>query len=444
MTKFSLSFFLLSLSLIILPTSKALTTTPPHSTTRIIVKFVKDKIPDKFTDKKGLTFRKLFPHVYSASGVNIQQIELILKNHKGVEYVEKDFKGNKHKFKNINPIYPQSNFSEPIISSFFKDPMANKQWHLHSAKKFGSSIEEAYKKRVDDKKEEIIVAVVDTGIDYRHEDLMDNLWKNSGEIPNNQKDDDGNGYIDDYYGINTLVRDKNGKATSDPMDKHGHGTHVAGIIGAKQNNGKGVAGISEKIKLMGIRTVPGRGDEKDVDVIEAFIYAAKNGAKIINCSFGKNHNEGGKAVSEAIDYIFKEYGVLVIAASGNSRRNIDKRSVYPASFTNENLLVVASSSKGSYLSYFSNFGTKSVDLAAPGSNILSTYPGNRYVNLSGTSMASPVAAGVAAELLSRNNRLDGKEIKEILIKSISVVDSFKGKIFAPGRVDLENSLKYQE
>ena len=424
--------------------SNALPSTPPHSKHRIIVKFSNDRIPQELADKKDLIYRKLFPKVYSVSGKTIFKMERILKNNQNVVYIEKDFIGSKNKFKNIIPIYPQSNFSEPVPSSFFKDPMAKKQWHLHSAKKYGSSIEEAYKKRVNDEKEEVIVAIVDTGIDYKHEDLLNNIWINKDEIPNNKKDDDGNGYVDDYYGINTLIRDSDGKATSDPMDKHGHGTHVAGIIGAVQNNGKGVVGISEKVKLMGIRTVPGRGDEKDVDVIEAFIYAAKNGAKIINCSFGKNHNEGGKSVQEAIDYIFKEYGTLVIAASGNSRRNIDKRPVYPASFTNENLLVVASSQQGRGLSYFSNYGIESVDLAAPGSSILSTYPGNRYVSLSGTSMASPVAAGVAAELLSRNNKLDGKEIKEILIQSVSPVKSYKGKLLAAGRVDLENSLKYNE
>lgn len=444
MPNFSLSAFIVLVCFLFTPITNAFSTTPPHSKKRIIVKFSKDKIPNELSNKKGLIYRKLFPHVYTVSGKTIAQMEKFFKENKNVDYVEKDFKGNKDKFKNIIPTYQQSHLSEPNTASFFKDPMANKQWHLNSSKKYGSSIEEAYKKRIGDKKEEVIVAIVDTGIDYKHEDLINNIWINKNEIPNNKKDDDGNGYIDDYYGINTLVRDSEGKATTDPMDKHGHGTHVAGIIGAVQNNGKGVAGVSEKVKLMGIRTVPGRGDEKDVDVIEAFIYAAKNGAKIINCSFGKNHNEGGKSVQEAIDYIFKEYGTLVIAASGNSRRSIDRRPVYPASFTNESLLVVASSQKGKGLSYFSNYGSKSVDLAAPGSNILSTYPGNRYVSLSGTSMASPVTAGVAAELLSRNNKLDGLEIKEILIQSVSPEKSYKGKLLAEGRVDLENSLKYNE
>ncbi|MEC7181723.1 MAG: S8 family serine peptidase, partial [Bdellovibrionota bacterium] len=273
MPNFSLNVLLVLACFLITLSTNAFSTTPPHSKNRIIVKFLKDKIPNDLANKKGLIYRKLFPHVYTVSGKTIDQMEKIFKENKNVDYVEKDFKGNKNKFKNIIPTNQQSFLSEPNTASFFKDPMAKKQWHLNSSKKYGSSIEEAYKKRIGDKKEEVIVAIVDTGIDYKHEDLINNIWINKNEIPNNQKDDDGNGYIDDYYGINTLVRDSEGKATTDPMDTHGHGTHVAGIIGAVQNNGKGVAGISEKIKLMGIRTVPSRGDEKDVDVIEAFVYA---------------------------------------------------------------------------------------------------------------------------------------------------------------------------
>jgi subtilisin family serine protease len=370
-------------------------------------------------------------------------METILLNNQDVEYVEKDYFGSTDKFKNIKQSFPHFNLSS-TGPSFFNDPMTQRQWHLNSSKSFGSSIEEAYKKRHSDKKSPLIVAIVDTGIDYTHQDLKDKIWINEDEIPNNNIDDDENGYIDDYYGINTLIRDKEGKATSDPIDSHGHGTHVAGIIGATQNNGLGVAGIAERVKLMAIRTVPGRGDEKDVDVIEAFIYAAKQGAKIINCSFGKDHNEGGKAVKEAIDFIGTQYGVLVVAASGNSRRNIDSRPVYPASFQNENLLVVASSSKGNYLSYFSNYGLKSVDLAAPGSSILSTYPGNRYTNLSGTSMASPVVAGVAAEVLSREPSLSPVNLKKILLSSTHKVESFNGKLVSPGRVDLERALQKRE
>ena len=188
---------------------------------------------------------------------------------------------------------------------------------------------------------EIIVAVVDTGVDFNHPDLP--MWTNENEIPGNGIDDDNNGYIDDIHGINTLVRDSEGKATMNIMDTHSHGTHVSGSIAAIQNNALGVAGIASKAKIMALRTVPNSSDETDVDVTEAFIYAAENGAKVINCSFGKSVNERGMMVRDAINHIGRAHGVLVVAAAGNSRRNIDTYPTYPASFDSENLLVVASS-----------------------------------------------------------------------------------------------------
>jgi subtilisin family serine protease len=224
-------------------------------------------------------------------------------------------------------------------------------------------------------------------------------------------------------------------------DTHSHGTHVSGSIGATQNNGKGVAGIASNVKIMGIRTVPNSSDELDVDVIEAFLYAAKMGAKIINCSFGKNKNEGGMAVSETIEHIRDEYGVLVVAAAGNSSRSIDSRLTYPASFPNDNLLVVASTSSNGRFSYFSNYGFKNVDVAAPGSGILSTTPNNRYSSMSGTSMASPNTAGVAAEVLSHFPNLSPVELKKVLMDSVTKSSRYRGKTVSEGRVDLQKALE---
>ena len=266
------------------------------------------------------------------------------------------------------------------------------------------------------------------------------MWTNPGEIAGNGIDDDGNGYIDDIHGINTLVRDSNGNATMDMMDGHSHGTHVSGSIGAQQNNGIGVAGIASNVRIMGIRTVPNSSDELDVDVVEAFIYAAKNGAKIINCSFGKARNEGGMAVSDAIEFIGKNYGTLVVAAAGNDSSNIDRRATYPATFQNENLLVVASTSSRGGMSYFSNYGVKNVDVAAPGSGIYSTVPGNRYSSMSGTSMASPNTAGLAAEVLSHFPELTPVELKKVLMDSVTKVSKFTSKVMSGGRIDLEKAL----
>jgi subtilisin family serine protease len=224
------------------------------------------------------------------------------------------------------------------------------------------------------------------------------------------------------------------------MDTHGHGTHVSGTIGAKQNNGLGIAGVASNVQIMGLRTVPNSGDETDVDVAEAFLYAARNGAKIINCSFGKSHNEGGDLIKETIEYIGEEYGVLVVAAAGNSSQDIDRRLTYPASLDSENLLVVASHSKYG-MSYFSNYGIKNVDVSAPGSSIYSTTPGNRYSSMSGTSMASPNTAGAAAEILSRSPSLSPVQIKNIMMSSVNKGSRFESKVASGGMVDLNSALK---
>lgn len=323
----------------------------------------------------------------------------------------------------------------------FNDPGLSRLWAFRDASRSGMSVSAAYDTFGQSNGEKVIVAVVDTGVDYNHEDLKDVMWKNSGEIAGNGIDDDNNGYIDDVYGINTLVRDSSGRATGDPMDAHSHGTHVSGSIGAKQNNGLGVAGVASNVQIMAIRTVPNNGDETDIDVAESFLYAAKNGAKIINCSFGKAVNEGGDLVKDTINYIGAEYGVLVVAAAGNSSADIDRRLTYPASFDSETLMVVASTTSSGGLSGFSNYGARNVDLAAPGSGIYSTTPRNRYGNMSGTSMASPNAAGVAAEVLSRHPELSPVQLKQILMDNVTRVSRYETRMVAGGQINLLQTLQ---
>ena len=408
----------------------------PHSQDRLIVKLKENQNISQFGNISKS--KNLFENVYVVYSQNIEGLYSTLIHSGKVEYVEKDFYGTKNKLAKSVPT-PQTKSEER--NKFFNDPKVNKVWAFNSARKHGISVTDAYSSRQQNERNEIIVAVVDTGVDFNHEDLKDNMWINTGEIAGNGIDDDGNGYIDDIHGINTLVRDEDGNATSDMMDKHGHGTHVSGTIAAVQNNGKGIAGIAKNAKIMGLRTVPNNGDELDVDVIEAFIYAAKNGAKIINCSFGKSHNEGGNAVKDAIEFIGREYGVLVVAAAGNDTKNIDTRKTYPASFDNENLLVVASSTKRGRMSYFSNYGEVNVDLAAPGSSVYSLAFYNGYQSMSGTSMASPTAAGAAAEVLSQNPSLSPEELKRVLMDTVTPVRKFKGKMVTGGRVDLNKALE---
>jgi len=406
-----------------------------HSPERLLVKLHDGTL---FPESNLVISKKeLMPNLYLVFSHNIEKLEQELISHGEVKYVEKDYYGTKNKLSKLDLFTPKSINLEN--QSTFNDPYFSRQWTLAASENNGISVTRAYEARRASPKQKIIVAVVDTGVDANHEDIP--IWTNAGEIPGNGIDDDNNGYIDDIHGINTLVRDSQGNATMDTSDAHSHGTHVSGSIAAKQNNGKGIVGIASNVEIMAIRTVPNSSDELDSDVIEAFVYAAKNGAKVINCSFGKDHNEGGNAVSEAIDYIGKVYGVLVVAAAGNDSSDIDRRLTYPASFTNENLLVVASTSQGGSMSYFSNYGAVGVDVAAPGSSIYSCLPGNRYGSMSGTSMASPNTVGVAAHLLSLFPELSAIELKELVMRSVTKVSAFSGKMVSGGRIDLDRAIQ---
>lgn len=383
--------------------------------------------------------RNLFANVYSVKVENFIECESFLKDSGSFEYVERNFKSPQREL--ATPVYVEADAIEGKANPF-NDPQVSRVWSFRSSSRYGVSVNDAYNQMTQySADEQIIVAVVDTGVDANHEDLKDVMWVNAGEIPGNNIDDDGNGYIDDVHGINTIIRGGDGKPTGDIRDTHSHGTHVSGTIGAKQNNNKGIAGIASNVKIMGIRTVPNSGDETDVNVVESFIYAAKNGAKIINCSFGKKLNENGMAVRDAINHIGEEYGTLVVAAAGNSSLNIDRNLRYPASFDSPNLIVVASTSSYGNMSYFSNYGAVNVDVAAPGSGIHSTVPNNRYMGMSGTSMAAPTTSGVLAEIMSRFPDMDHVQVKNLLIDSVSKVRSFSGKMVSGGRIDLLNALK---
>jgi subtilisin family serine protease len=412
--------------------------TPKFDNTRLFV---------KMTDAKALpttnlikSKKHLFGNNYIIHTSNAEKLQKLLNETPEVMSTHKNYYAGK---RTLPKMEAQKKGAQLFNFGAFNDPKVGKVWSFNDATKKGVSVNKTYLSPLSVQKEEIIVAVVDTGVDYNHEDLRSVMWKNTQEIADNGIDDDNNGYIDDVYGINTLVRDQNNNATGDPMASHAHGTHVSGTIAAAQNNNVGIAGIASSVKIMAIRTVPDSSDETDADVVESFLYAAENGAKLINCSFGKSHNEGGLIVNETIDHIGQTYGVLVFAAAGNDYgRNIDNRRTFPASFESDYMLVVASTNKRGSLSYFSNIGARSVDLAAPGSDIYSTVPGNSYSGMSGTSMATPTTVGVAAEVLSHFPELSPTQLKSVLMDSVTPISKFQGKMVAPGRVDLFNSLQH--
>ena len=277
----------------------------------------------------------------------------------------------------------------------------------------------------------VTVAVVDTGIEYTHPDLSENIATNSGEIPSNGIDDDRNGFIDDYFGYDFINNDGN------PMDDHFHGTHCAGTVGARGNNAKGVAGVAWNVKLLPVKVLSASGSGSYASVIGGINYAVKRGVKVLSMSLG------GGSYSQALEDAIitaRQNGVLIVAAAGNSARNTDISPSYPASSTQDNVLSVAATASGDVLASFSNWGPTSVDVAAPGVNILSTYLGGQYAWASGTSMATPHVAGMAAMVLSVNPSLSYAQVKSILLGTVDPIASLSGKMVSGGRVNLKNAV----
>ena len=272
-----------------------------------------------------------------------------------------------------------------------------------------------------------VVAIIDTGIDYNHPDLLDNIATNSREIPSNGVDDDGNGYIDDYYGYDFVSNDSN------PMDDHFHGTHCAGTVGAKGNNGKGVTGVSWTVKLMPVKVLDAYGSGTLAGVASGMNYAVKRGVKILSMSLGTTSYSSTleNAVINA-----RNSGALVIAAAGNSALDTDAYPHYPSSLPQDNVISVAASTSSDSFAYFSNYGATSVDLAAPGDSILSTYLGGQYAYASGTSMATPHVAGMAALILAVNPSLSYSSVKSILLQTVDPISSMSGKLVSGGRANI--------
>jgi len=219
----------------------------------------------------------------------------------------------------------------------------------------------------------VVVADIDTGVNYNHPDLAGNMWHNPGEIAGNGIDDDQNGYVDDIYGIDTVNNDSN------PIDDHGHGTHTSGTIGAVSDNGIGVTGLAKNVKILACKFLSAAGSGTDADAIECFNYVVAMKQRGVNIrvtsnSWGALRGQGGiaTALMNAIDAAGNA-GIVNVFAAGNDGLNIDVTPADPASFTSPSIISVAASDEGDARASFSNYGAVSVDLAAPGTNILSTY-----------------------------------------------------------------------
>jgi len=275
---------------------------------------------------------------------------------------------------------------------------------------------------------DVLVAVIDTGIDYNHDDLIDNIWVNPGEIAGNGIDDDGNGYIDDVYGWDFANDD------SDPMDGHGHGTHCAGTIGAAGDNSLGVAGVCWSARIMAVKFLSDGGWGTIADAIDAVEYATLMGARISNNSWGG----GGfsQALKDAITAAGST-GALFVAAAGNDAVDNDSIPHYPSSYDCDNIITVAASDRNDELAYFSCYGATSVDIAAPGLDILSTVPGDSYDKKSGTSMATPHVAGACALVWGAGGiAMTYEEVRDTLYEATDKIPAFSGKMVTGGRLNL--------
>ena len=281
---------------------------------------------------------------------------------------------------------------------------------------------------------DVVVAVLDSGVDYTHPDLVSNMWLRPDDVP--QYKDDELGSFNDLQGFNAADN------LSDPMDDNGHGTHCSGIVGAEGDNDEGIAGINWKVKIMPLKFMGRGGFGTTKDAIEAINYAIdrkRNGVnvRVINASWGSTLYS--KALEDAIRAAGEE-GILFVAAAGNATTDNDKRPHYPSNYKLPNVISVAALDRNDQLASFSNFGAKTVHIAAPGKDILSTWLNDGYREASGTSMATPYVAGVAALILASEPKLTVEKLRERILKAVDNNDSLNGKVESGGRINASKAL----
>ena len=278
-----------------------------------------------------------------------------------------------------------------------------------------------------------IVAVIDTGVDYNHPDLRNNIWTNPGEIPGDGIDNDGNGVVDDVHGYNAV------EDSGDPMDDNGHGSHVAGTIGAVGNNRRGVVGMNWRAQIMPIKFLSNSGFGTADSSLKAVLYANKMGARIVNNSWAVGVSN--PLLEEAIT----GSSALHVCAAGNSGTDNDLSPIFPAAYAADNVLSVASHDESLRLASNSNYGVESVDIAAPGVEIRSTYLKGEYITYSGTSMASPHVAGAATLIAEAYPRASNQEIKDrIMASSIPLAADEAARVRTGGRLNAGSALESDE
>ena len=388
-----------------------------------------DAIEDEYEFTKGLIA------IDDLDGLDSAKVAEQYKQMSGlVEYAEPNI---------VIKLDPTESFSEswdfkPNDLNFPNDPMFAEQWSLNNDGTNGGKEKadikalEAWKKTKGS--EDIVVAVLDSGVDYTHSDLAVNIWTRPASLP--AYTDDELGTFNDLHGFNAT--DNN----ADPMDDNGHGTHCAGVIGAEGDNNEGIAGVNWKVQIMPLKFMGRGGFGTTKDAIEAINYAVqrkKDGVnvRVINASWGSTAYS--KALEDAIRAA-GEAGILFVAAAGNDGTSNDKRPHYPSNYELPNVISVAALDRSDNLTSFSNYGVKTVHIAAPGKDIPSTWLNGGYREASGTSMATPHVAGVAALILAAEPKMSVEKLRERILKSTEKLDSLNGKVESGGKLDAAKAL----
>ncbi len=382
------------------------------------------KISDRNNDEVDDDYRNLLNGRvanFKLSNMTSKQAIEKLRNHPAVLYVEPDY------MVSVNGIPDDARFDE--------------LWGMHNTGQTGgvddADIDAPEAWDISTGSRDVIVGVIDTGVDHSHPDLAANMWVNPGEIAGDGIDNDNNGFIDDIHGINAIT------SSGDPMDDNGHGTHVSGTIGATGNDGIGVVGVNHNVSIIGCKFLDADGNGSTADALTCIDYfvALKNSHNIDISTL--NNSWGGGGFSQALyDSITatSDANILFVAAAGNGGYDNDASPSYPASYDHDSIIAVAGTNHTDAMYTSSQYGLTSVDIAAPARNVLSTVPGGGYSSFTGTSMATPHVAGAAALVLSVNPELSAVELKELLMNSGDINPATEGKTVSGKRLNIHNAL----
>lgn len=394
-----------------------------YDSSRILVRFRDESVHSvhsidsldltgKSTEVNSFDFFPGLAEIVISGDTSLQETIDSLRAHPDVLYAEPDFRVQ--------------------LQAVPNDPSFNRLWGMNNLGQTGgvndSDIDAVEAWDVTTGGGSMIVAIVDTGVDYTHPDLAANIWTNDDEVPGNGRDDDNNGYVDDIHGYDFVNGD------GDPRDDHFHGTHVAGTIGAVGNNGIGVAGVNWNVRIMALKFLDSYGGGYISDAISALNYAVANGAKV------SNHSWGGGGYSQAMFDAIQAASTanhIFVAAAGNESSDNDQFPAYPASYELPNIISVAALDHSDQLAYFTNVGAQSVDVGAPGVDIVSTFPTyltpamqndgfqRNYESISGTSMATPHVAGLAALVYDQHPEWSATRVIEQILGTVEPIDALR-------------------